>query len=207
MLCNMLPLLPELTKALNQIKQPAPSSPPSRVHLLDFGISASSAKQMGWVRKATHQVVDTSEGGHDTSEGEFCIFSCLQNCCFMVKWKASLPSTQGAWLLASVMGAWVGAWAGVGKPPQYHQQPCTVTSYHCCTLQMPFPCYKREDASAFSVFIALHWSKTACGYLQLLADYFTTSKECKEKQLSISGLNYHWREAQAVWQDRMRAVL
>lgn len=72
--------------------------------------------------------------------------------------------------------------------PQYHPCPCTVPS-HCsrkaCALQGPFPRHKGEDTPAFFLFIVLHLSKTACGYLQLSADDFTTAKE---KQLNSSGL-------------------
>lgn len=56
------------------------------------------------------------------------------------------------------------------------------------------------------MFIALHWSKTTCGYLQLLADYFPMSKEYKETQLNTLGPSYCRREAQALWQERMRAA-
>lgn len=47
----------------------------------------------------------------------------------------------------------------------------------------------------------------ACGYLQLLADDFTTRKEYKEKQLNSLGLGRHWRGSLALRQDRMRAAL
>lgn len=82
---------------------------------------------------------------------------------------------------------------------------CTVTSCHYCTS--PFLWSKWEGTSAFSVFIALHWSKPAYGYLQLSADYFTKTKEYKEKQQNSSRPEGRLRLCDWTWQVPCQAPL
>ena len=128
MLCNMVSLLPQLNKIPNQIKQPAPSSLSSKC--LSSGL---------WDFSILCQTNGIGEENYASNEGEFCIFSCLQNCCFMVKWKASFPTTQGAWLLQVW---WVPGWELELVSVKAPVPPVTM---HCNQLPL------LRMASAFSV--------------------------------------------------------
>lgn len=77
-----------------------------------------------------------------------------------------------------MMGAWVGAWARFGNPPV---PPVNV---HCNQLPLLHITFSVEQMRGHICFLCVYCvtlKQTSSGYLQLLADYFTMSKEYKEQ--------------------------
>lgn len=101
-------LSPKLTKIASQIKQPALSSQSSK--------SSSSGL---WDFSILCQTNGMGEENY-TSKGEFCIFSCWQNCFVVNERLHSQPPKELDYYKCD--GAWMGAWAGFGNLLAPHHQ-------------------------------------------------------------------------------------